>query len=283
MTEKILKKSTNSIIISEGICIGSESPPVLFAGPCVIESEEMIMKHAEKIKQIAASTGFPFVFKASYDKANRSSITSFRGPGIQEGLRILQRVRNEFALPIITDAHTVEEIAMAGEIMDVIQIPAFLCRQTDIVSAAAKSGCVVNVKKGQFLAPNDMKNIIDKITASGSKKIIITERGVSFGYNRLIVDFTGIVRMREFGYPVIFDATHSVQSPGSKGDSSGGDSSMAPYLSWASAAVGVDGLFLETHLNPDAALCDGANMIPLNTLENVLIKFKKISEIGKNN
>jgi len=269
--------------ITDSISIGSGCPTLLIAGPCVIESEEMALRHAGKIAKIAESVKMPYVFKASYDKANRSSGKSFRGPGLSEGLRILQRVKREFNLPVLTDAHSFEEMTEAGAIVDILQVPAFLCRQTDLLQAAAKSGSVVNVKKGQFMAPDDMVNVIDKLTNSGCDKIILTERGVSFGYNRLVVDFTGIVKMRSFGCPMVFDATHSVQMPGGKGDRSGGDRELAPYLAWAAAAVGVDGLFIETHENPDQALSDGPNMIPIDRLESVLTQFKEIAEVSRSN
>lgn len=238
------------------------------------------MKHAESICKIAADVGMPFIFKASYDKANRTSHSSYRGPGLEEGLRILSRVKEELNIPLLTDAHSVSEISKAAEIVDVIQIPAFLCRQTDLLEAAARTGKTVNVKKGQFISPSDVKNIIDKVTNAGGSRLIITERGSSFGYNRLVVDFTGIVKMRKLGAPVVFDATHSVQAPGGLGSSSGGDSSLAPYLAYAAAAVGVDGLFIEVHENPAQALSDGPNMIPLAELEQVLKRFKEISSLS---
>ncbi len=265
--------------ITSDISIGGDAPPLIIAGPCVIESETMALRHAEKIAILADQVGMPFVFKASYDKANRSSGKSFRGPGINEGLRILARIKHELGIPILTDAHTVEEMEIAGEIVDIIQIPAFLCRQTDLLQAAAKTKALVNVKKGQFMAPDDMRNVINKLTEAGGQRITLTERGVSFGYNRLLVDFTGIVKMRQLGYPVIFDATHSVQMPGGQGDRSGGERQYAPHLAWAAAAVGIDGLFIETHEDPDSALSDGPNMIPLNELKAVLERFVQISNL----
>ncbi len=268
---------TRRFEITEGIPIGGGSPPVLLAGPCVIEGEEMALRHAERISAIAGRLDIPYVFKASYDKANRTSIDSYRGPGIDEGLRILERVRSDLGIPVITDAHSVEEIKAAGEVVDIIQIPAFLCRQTDLLVAAAKTGKSVNVKKGQFLSPDGVDNIIQKIVDSGGERIMLTERGTSFGYNRLVVDFTGIVKMRDSGWPIVFDATHSVQMPGGLGDRSGGESRFVPYLAWASAAVGVDGLFLEVHESPDKALSDSANMIPLDKLEDILKRFVQIS------
>ncbi|MFH0764802.1 MAG: 3-deoxy-8-phosphooctulonate synthase [Calditrichota bacterium] len=262
----------------EGVPIGGGSPPLLIAGPCVIESEDMALRHADKLLKLSRQIGLNLVFKASYDKANRTSLTSFRGPGLIEGLRILKRIRQDLGVPIITDAHSVAEIEAAAETVDIIQIPAFLCRQTDLLVAAAKSGRVVNVKKGQFLAPEDMAAVVGKVIGSGGERLIFTERGTSFGYHRLVVDFTGIVQMRELGWPVVFDATHSVQRPGGEGDKSGGDRRWAPYLAWAAASVGVDGLFVETHENPDQALSDGANMLPLDELRSVLEKFIRIWE-----
>jgi len=265
--------------IAPGVRVGYDNTPLIIAGPCVIESEAMAMRHAESLAQKMRRLGAPFVFKASYDKANRTSGKSFRGIGIVNGLRILQRIRTEFNLPVLTDVHTVEEVALAAQVVDVIQIPAFLCRQTDLLEAAAQSGCVVNIKKGQWVAPEDVGNILEKVTDAGGTRVMITERGTSFGYHRLVVDFTGLVKMRSFGWPVIFDATHSVQSPGGAGDRSGGDRTLAPYLAWAAAAVGVDGLFVETHEDPDNALSDGPNMIPLSEIEGVLNRFFKIIRI----
>ena len=233
----------------------------------------MTLRLAERIAAIAARVGMPFIFKASYDKANRSSIHSFRGPGLEEGLRILAKVRHDLGLPLLTDAHTPEQMAAAGEVVDVVQVPAFLCRQTDLLVAAARTGKPVNIKKGQFLAPDDIGNLIEKVVQAGGDRVLITERGSSFGYHRLVVDYTGMVRMRNFGFPIIFDATHSVQAPGGMGDCTGGDRRYAPYLAWAAAAVGVDGLFLETHEDPDHALSDGPNMIPLDELESLLKRF----------
>lgn len=270
---------TKKFEIAEGIHIGGESPFVLFAGPCVIESEAMVLSHAIKISKIAERLNLPLIFKASYDKANRTSGSSFRGPGLEEGLRILEKVQREIGLPVITDAHSVPEINAAGDVVDVIQIPAFLCRQTDLLEAAAKTGKPVNVKKGQFIAPDDVINIIGKITACGNSRVMLTERGVTFGYHQLVVDYTGIVKMRETGWPVVFDATHSVQSPGGLSGITGGDGQYAKYLAWAAAAIGIDGLFIETHENPSEAKSDAANMIPLTDLESILVRFKEISKI----
>lgn len=272
---------TKNFEIAGGIHIGGVSPPVLFAGPCVIEGEEMIMRHAQSISEISRKVGIQFIFKASYDKANRTSLKSFRGPGLDEGLRILEKVRREVGVPVITDAHSALEIKAAANVVDVIQIPAFLCRQTDMLTVAAKTGKTVNVKKGQFLAPEDIRHIILKITESGGEKLFITERGTTFGYHRLIIDFTGLVKMRELGYPIVFDATHSVQSPGGLDGVSGGESRYAPYLAWAGAAVGVDGLFIETHEDPSVALSDGANMLKLSDLPEILERFLEIAHIAK--
>jgi len=270
----------NSFKIAPDVSIGGDFLPVLIAGPCVIESEDMVMHHAEVISDIARRVGMPFVFKASYDKANRSSHKSFRGPGIDKGLQILARVKDDLGIPVLTDGHSVAEIKIACEVVDIIQIPAFLCRQTDILTTAAETGKCVNVKKGQFLAPDDMKNVIEKVKVAGGERITITERGASFGYNRLVVDYTGLVRMRTFGFPIIFDATHSVQMPGGLGDRTGGESEYAAYLAWAAAAVGVDGLFIEAHENPSEALSDGPNMIPLDKLEPILERFLSICRLG---
>ncbi len=233
----------------------------------------MALHHAEAITEIALKLKLPLLFKTSYDKANRTSYTSYRGPGLKDGMRILDRIKTELGIAIITDAHSIDEIKKVSEVVDVIQIPAFLCRQTDLLTTAAQTGKPVNVKKGQFLAPDDIPHIIDKLVNAGGKRLMITERGTSFGYHRLVVDFTGIIQMREYGWPIIFDATHSVQMPGGLGKQSGGNRKYAPFLAWASAAVGVDGIFLETHFEPDKALSDGPNMIPIRDLYEVLSQF----------
>jgi 2-dehydro-3-deoxyphosphooctonate aldolase (KDO 8-P synthase) len=259
-----------------GIKIGGGNPLALIAGPCVIENEKHALKHAAMIKEICAEEGVPYIFKSSYDKANRSSLKSYRGPGIDKGLEILKKIKKEFGIPVLSDVHCKEDISKAKEVLDIIQIPAFLCRQTDFITEAAKTGKAVNVKKGQFLAPWDMKNIVEKIESAGNKNIIITERGAVFGYNNLVSDFRSLEIMREFGYPVVYDATHSVQLPGGEGCSSGGERRFVAPLSRAAAAVGCDGLFLEVHEDPDKALCDGPNMIDLKTLKTLLEKIKKI-------
>ncbi|MGB9710121.1 MAG: 3-deoxy-8-phosphooctulonate synthase [Thermodesulfovibrio sp.] len=254
----------------------------VIAGPCVIESEEILFKTAEKLKEITQNLKIPLIFKSSYDKANRSSIKSYRGPGIKKGLEILNKVKEEFDLPILSDVHSVEEIQIAKDFLDVIQIPAFLCRQTDMIVEAGKTGKPVNVKKGQFLAPWDVKNIIEKIESTDNKKIIITERGTSFGYNNLIVDFRSFPIIRSMGVPVVFDATHSVQLPGGAGTCSSGQREFIPYLSRAAVACGVDGLFFEVHPEPDRALCDGPNMIPLKEFKELLKFLIEIHNTVKN-
>lgn len=258
------------------ITIGNKNPLVLIAGPCVIESESMCLDTAKRIKDIAVRAGTPFIFKSSFDKANRMSLESFRGPGIKKGLEILYKVKQKLKVPILSDIHCRQDINEAAKVLDIIQIPAFLCRQTDIVVAAAKSGKVVNIKKGQFMAPWDISPIVKKIEATNNKQIIITERGVSFGYNNLVVDFRALKIISDLGYPVIFDATHSVQLPGGKGCSSGGQREFVSGLCRAAAAFGCDGLFLEVHPQPDKALCDGPNMIDLKELESILKQVKKI-------
>lgn len=267
----------------DGIRIGGNNPFVLFSGPCVIETEEMTMSIASSLKDICLAVGVPFVFKASYDKANRSSIQSYRGPGIKEGLRILKKVKRSLGVPVVSDIHSIEEVEAAAAVLDVIQIPAFLCRQTDLVVAAAKTGKPVNVKKGQFLAPWDIRNVIDKVTSCGNKKIVITERGCSFGYNNLVVDFKSMPIMRQFGYPVCFDVTHSVQLPGGSGTTSGGQREFAEHLMRAALAVGTDALFIESHPEPDEALSDGPNMISIERIESVLRSAKAIDNLVKQN
>lgn len=263
------------------VSIGGGAPFAFIAGPCVIESEAATLEAAGRLKRITAELGIPFIFKSSYDKANRSSVTSFRGPGITEGLRILARVKQELGLPVLSDVHRFEEIAPAGEVLDVIQIPAFLSRQTDLLVAAAKTGKVVNIKKGQFLAPWDIKNAIGKVASTGNSNILITERGVSFGYNNLVVDMRALPIVRGFGYPVVFDATHSVQNPGGAGTASSGDRQFVAPLTRAAVAAGVDALFMEVHACPDKALCDGPNMLSLDELPALLRQAQEIDRIVK--
>ena len=258
------------------VLIGGGNKFVLIAGPCVIENVSLCLDTAKKIKDITHKLNVPFIFKSSFDKANRMSLGSYRGPGIKKGLEVLNKVKQQLKLPILSDVHCSKEIKEAAEVLDVIQIPAFLSRQTDIVVEAAKTGKAVNIKKGQFLAPWDILPIIKKAESTGNKKIFITERGVSFGYNNLVTDFRALAIMREFGYPVIYDATHSVQLPGGKGISSGGQRQFVDGLSRAAVAFGCDGLFLEVHPDPDKAPCDGPNMIDLKQLERLLKQIKKI-------
>lgn len=265
----------------KGVKIGGGNQIILIAGPCAIETESHTMRHAVAIKKICGRLGVGFIFKSSYDKANRSSVKSYRGPGIDKGLKILARVKKELGVPVLSDVHCRSELAAASEVLDIIQIPAFLCRQTDFVKEAAKTKRVVNIKKGQFLSPWDVRNIIDKVEEAGNRNIIITERGVMFGYNNLVSDFRGLEIMRDFGYPVVYDATHSVQLPGGKGSASGGERRFVAALSRAAAAVGCDGLFLEIHEDPDKAPCDGPNMITLEMLEKLLKDVKKIDAIVK--
>ncbi|MGN0448840.1 MAG: 3-deoxy-8-phosphooctulonate synthase [Ruminococcus sp.] len=250
----------------------------LIAGPCVIESEEMVMSIAERMKSITDKLGIPYTFKASFDKANRTSINGKRGPGIEEGLRILEKVKTTFDLPVATDIHEPWQAEPVGKVCDIVQIPAFLCRQTDLLVAAAKTGKCINIKKAQFLAPWDMANCAQKVEQSGNSNIMLCERGTSFGYNNLVVDMTGLVEMKKLGYPVIFDATHSVQKPGGKGTSTGGNREYVEYLAKAAIAVGVDGLFMETHPNPDDAWSDGPNMVVLDKMEAMLEKLIKVYE-----
>ena len=242
----------------------------LLAGPCVIESEQMVMDIAEELKNIVEDKDVDFYFKASFDKANRTSISSFRGPGIEEGLKILKNVKDTYGLKIVTDIHEPWQAEKVAGVADIVQIPAFLCRQTDLLVAVAKTGKIINVKKAQFLAPWDMKNVVKKIEEAGNRNIMLCERGTCFGYNTLVVDMTGLVEMNKFGYPVIFDATHSVQKPGGKGNATGGNREYVEYLARAAAAVGIDGMFAEVHPDPDNALSDGPNMIRLNEFEQIL-------------
>ena len=260
------------------IKFGDRYPLVLIAGPCVIESESSCFEAAGKIKDIAVSLNIPFIFKSSFDKANRLSVDSYRGPGLKKGLAILKKVKAKLKVPILSDVHCVNDIALVAQVLDIIQIPAFLCRQTDMVLAAARTGKVVNIKKGQFLAPWDMLPIIKKVESLGNKKIMITERGVCFGYNNLVTDLRSLGIMRKFGYPVIYDATHSVQLPGGLGACSGGQTEFVAGLSRAAVAFGCDGLFLEVHPDPKIAPCDGANMINFKELEGLLKQIKKIRQ-----
>jgi 2-dehydro-3-deoxyphosphooctonate aldolase (KDO 8-P synthase) len=263
----------------KGVKFGGKNPLALIAGPCVIESRESCMAIADRLVKLSKKQDIPLIFKASYDKANRTSINSYRGPGISKGLEILVEIKEKYDVPVLTDVHSVEEIHIASKVVDIIQLPAFMIRQTDFVVAAGESGSVINVKKAQFSAPWDMANVVKKIESTGNTKILLTERGVSFGYNTLVADMRSLVILRELGYPVIFDATHSVQSPGGQGDTSGGDGRFAPYLAKAAAAVGVDGMFIETHPEPSHALSDGPNMIPLKDMSSLWKKLDAIDAV----
>ena len=261
--------------------IGGGEPLVLLAGPCVLEGLERCLYIGRTIKDITQRLGIPYVFKASFDKANRSSYHSFRGPGVKEGLRMLQQIKDELQVPVVTDIHETTQAEPAAKVADILQIPAFLCRQTDLLHAAAVTGCVVNVKKGQFLSPTDMRNVVDKLHGSGTNQILLTERGASFGYNNLVVDMRSLPIMRSFGYPVIFDGTHSVQIPGGAGTTSSGKREFVEYLVRAAVGVGIDGLFLEVHDNPEEALSDGPNMVYLDHLEEMLKDALAIHAIVK--
>jgi 2-dehydro-3-deoxyphosphooctonate aldolase (KDO 8-P synthase) len=261
------------------VVFGGGRPFALIAGPCVIESREHVLGHAERIAEICRGVDVPVVFKSSFDKANRSSIRSFRGVGMDEGLSLLAEVREQTGLPVLTDVHTENQARAAGEVVDCLQIPAFLCRQTDLLLAAAATGRAVNVKKGQFLAPEDVENVVAKVRSSGNEKVMVTERGASFGYRTLVVDFTGFPTMRETtGQPLVFDATHAVQRPGGEGTSTGGDRTKVPYLARAAVACGIDGLFMEVHENPDKAPSDGPNMLVLDQLQDLLGQLLRIQE-----
>ncbi len=256
--------------------INSAQRLFLIAGPCVIESEKLCFRVAAAMQKTCAKLGVNYVFKASYDKANRSSGNSFRGPGIEAGLNVLRKIRAEFDLPILTDVHSEQQIEAAAEVVDILQIPAFLCRQTDLIEAAVRTGKIVNIKKGQFLSPQEMGQVTKKAVGAGGKKILLTERGTTFGYNNLVADMRSIPVMRGFGFPVVFDATHSVQLPGGAGDRSGGQREFAPVLARAALAVGANGIFMETHPDPDKGLSDGPNMIPLGEMPKILANLLKV-------
>jgi len=274
-------KETHKFSIGGRFDIGGKEPFFLIAGPCVIESLDHLLFMADKIKNITEKLGMNYIFKSSFDKANRSSIDTYRGPGLEKGLEMLAQVKEKIAVPVISDIHGLEQISPAAEVLDIIQIPAFLCRQTDLLLEAGKSGKVINVKKGQFMSPWDAENIVQKIESTGNRQIILTERGSSFGYNHLIVDMKSFPIMRSFGYPVVFDVTHSVQLPGGLGKASGGLGEFIEYLARAGVAVGVDGVFLEVHDCPDEALCDGPNSLSLDRLEPLLKTLKEIDGIAK--
>lgn len=267
-----------NVLNLNGFEIGGDKLTIM-AGPCAIENQEILTVTASKLKSVTEKLGINFIFKSSFDKANRSSLTSFRGPGMDKGLEMLNKIKSEFELPIVTDIHTPEQAEPVAEVADIIQIPAFLCRQTDLLVAAAKTGKIVNIKKGQFLAPEQMAPLVKKVEDSGNNKIMLTDRGTSFGYNNLVVDFRGIPIMQETGYPVVFDATHSVQLPGAQGTCSGGDRRFVPVLAKAAMAVGANVLFFEIHPDPDKALCDGPNMVPLDEAEDLFKKCRDIFEL----
>lgn len=272
----------NEIILRDFV-VGGGAPFVLIAGPCVIENEKLTRNIAEHLKNLTKTLKIPFVFKSSYDKANRTSINSFRGPGIMQGLQILESIKKDFDVPVLSDVHRFDEIEPASKVLDIVQVPAFLCRQTDFIVEVAKRAKMINIKKGQFLAPWDVRNILKKASSAGNEKIMITERGTTFGYNNLVADFRSIPIMREMGCPVIFDATHSVQLPGGSGNASGGQRDMVAYLSRAAVAVGIDGLFLEVHPDPETAQCDGPNSLYLDSLDDLLRTLLKIDQIVKGN
>jgi 2-dehydro-3-deoxyphosphooctonate aldolase (KDO 8-P synthase) len=261
--------------------IGSPFPPFLIAGPCVIENEKVVLETAASLTAITRELGIPYIFKSSYDKANRSAITSFRGRGMKEGLAILQKVKDSFGIPVLTDIHDVREASHVAEVVDVLQIPAFLCRQTDLLVAAARTGRVVNVKKGQFMSPWEIGNVVKKLEDSGTNKILLTERGTTFGYNNLVVDMRSFPIMREFGYPIVFDATHSVQLPGAGGTHSSGQRQFIAPLARSAAAAGCDGFFMEVHPTPETALSDGPNMLHLHDVKNLLVQILRISQAAQ--
>ena len=271
---------TREIAIGD-VMIGGDNPLAFIAGPCAIEGEDITLRAAVKLKEFSDKYGIPLIFKCSYDKANRTSVDSFRGPGIEDGLKVLARVKEETGLPIISDVHSVAEIGPASEVLDVLQIPAFLSRQTDIIVAAAKTGRPVNIKKGQFLAPGDVINIINKARSTGNEDVMITERGASFGYNNLVVDMRSFSIMQEAGCPVVYDATHSVQLPGGQGSCSGGQRQFIVPLSRAAVSAGCDAVFMEVHEDPEKALCDGPNMLPLDEFPFLAMKLMEISRIVK--
>jgi len=274
-----MEKFKETVSIANTITLGSNKM-ALFAGPCAAESYDICIETGTKVKELCQKLGIDYVFKSSFDKANRTSSGSYRGPSKDDGLQILARVKKELQVPIVTDVHESYQCAEVAEVVDVLQIPAFLCRQTDLLKAAARTGKAVKIKKGQFMAPEDMKYAVDKVRGEGNNNVFLTERGASFGYHTLVVDMRSLPVMRQYT-PVIFDVTHSVQQPGGKGGSSGGQREFAPFLARAAAAVGVDGFFIETHPNPDKALSDGPNMIPLHEMENFLTMIKKYWDLGK--
>lgn len=274
-------KETKNVAINSNVSFGGKKRFALIGGPCVIESRELVMEVAEEMSKICSKYGIDYVFKSSFDKANRSSIHSYRGPGIDKGLEILAEVKSKFNLPVTTDIHETWQAKKAAEVVDILQIPAFLCRQTDLIIEAANTGKAVSIKKGQFLAPWDMKNVVSKMEECGNQRLMLMERGTTFGYNNLVVDMTGLLEMREFGYPVVFDATHSVQKPGGKGDITGGNRDFVFPLMRAALATGVDGIFAEIHPDPDKGKSDAANMLRLADIEEIIKKAVEIDKIIK--
>jgi 2-dehydro-3-deoxyphosphooctonate aldolase (KDO 8-P synthase) len=270
---------TRRVEIARGLAIGGGAPLAFIAGPCVIESEEHALKMARALSDVARRAGIPYIFKSSFDKANRSSIASFRGPGLSEGLRILAAVKREVGVPVLSDIHDPGQAEAASAVLDIVQIPAFLCRQTDLLVAAGRTGRPVNIKKGQFLSPWDIRHGIDKVRSTGNDRVLVTERGSSFGYQNLVVDYRSLPVMRGFGFPVIMDATHAVQLPGGQGDRSGGEAAYIPYLARAAAAVGIDALFCEVHDDPAAARSDGPNALPLAAVESLLKTVRSIDAL----
>ncbi len=266
----------SNVVKIDDIFIGQGYPLVLISGPCVIEGYDTTFEIASFLKELTQKLDIPFIFKTSYDKANRTSINSFRGPGIVDGLNILKRIKSELGIKILSDVHRINEVADAASILDIIQIPAFLCRQTDFIIEVAKTGKPVNIKKGQFLAPWDIANVVEKVTSTGNNQILLTDRGTMFGYNNLVADFRSIKIMQDTGWPVIFDVTHSIQLPGGAGTSSGGQREFAPILAKAAVAAGADGIFMEVHTDPDKALCDGPNSLKIDTLFELLLQLKAI-------
>jgi 2-dehydro-3-deoxyphosphooctonate aldolase (KDO 8-P synthase) len=277
-----MNTAAKEIEINSRVRIGGENPLFLIGGPCVIESEAHTLNLAHGIKSVCESLKIPLIFKASYDKANRSSIKSYRGPGLDEGLKILQRVKDEFQIPVLSDVHETIQLSRTAEVLDVIQIPAFLSRQTDLILEAAKTGKPLNIKKGQFLAPHDMKNVLDKAISQGNDKLILTERGTSFGYNTLVFDVRSIPTMKQWGFPVVIDASHSVQKPGGEGDFSGGEAEFIPLIAKAGISAGADGLFLEIHDNPSQALSDKSNSFNINNLKDILKLCLRIKNVLAN-
>jgi len=265
----------------KGLELGAGKPLALIAGPCVIESRESAIHHAFLLKEVTDRVGVPFIYKSSYDKANRTSLESYRGPGIEKGLEILAEVKEKVGVPVLTDVHEKEQVKLVKKVADILQIPAFLCRQTDFVMEVARSGKAVNVKKGQFLAPWDLQNVVEKIVSTGNENVIVTERGVSFGYNNLVADMRSLAVLRDLGYPVVFDATHSLQLPGGIGKASGGQRQFISSLAQAGVAVGIDAVFMEVHEDPERALSDGPNSLALKELEGLLRRLKKIDAVVK--